>query len=620
MTLRAVAPQAGGGGGGSGTVTAVGLQMPSSTFVVSNTPVTESGTITVTYVSQAAGTILAAPTGAAGVPSFRLLGVTDIPNLSTTKITSGVFDPARLGTGTATNVTYLNGDGVWKQISYTELSNTPTIPAAQVNSDWNATSGVAQILNKPTIPAAQIQSDWTQTNPAALDFIKNKPVVGSGSVTSVDMLVPDTLLGVSGGPITTSGTFNVTLPARPANQVFAGPVSGATAAPTFRSLVLNDIPALTAAKTTSGVFTTARLGAGTAAANTYLNGGGIWKQIDYSEIANAPGPGGQVQSDWAQTDSLAVDFIKNKPTITNGTVTSVAATVPSEFTVTGTPITTAGTLAINKVVQPAGTVWAGPTTGANAAPNFRALVDTDIPSLDAAKITTGTFNAARIPNLDAAKITTGTFATARIPNLDAAKITTGTFPVARGGTGASTLTANGILVGNGTSAVSAIAPVAAGSRLVSTGTGSAPVWQAPLYAQVYLSANQSVTAGVATKIAFDTVQTDPAGIWNAANSRFIPNRAGTYRVSGTFLVGSTTASAGNTFVWYIRKNGSTYAQNNLTSDFVGAFGSSSTFNVLVSMNGSTDYIEGFVLVSGTSTTVTGNPILLTHMGIEYIGP
>ena len=35
--------------------------------------------------------------------------------------------------------------------SYNDLSNKPTIPAAQVNSDWNATSGVAQILNKPTL-------------------------------------------------------------------------------------------------------------------------------------------------------------------------------------------------------------------------------------------------------------------------------------------------------------------------------------------------------------------------------------------------------------------------------------------------------------------------------------
>jgi len=32
------------------------------------------------------------------------------------------------------------------------LPDTTVIPAAQVNSDWNATSGVAQILNKPTIP------------------------------------------------------------------------------------------------------------------------------------------------------------------------------------------------------------------------------------------------------------------------------------------------------------------------------------------------------------------------------------------------------------------------------------------------------------------------------------
>lgn len=38
--------------------------------------------------------------------------------------------------------------------SYDDLSNTPTIPAAQVNSDWNATSGVAQILNKPALGTA----------------------------------------------------------------------------------------------------------------------------------------------------------------------------------------------------------------------------------------------------------------------------------------------------------------------------------------------------------------------------------------------------------------------------------------------------------------------------------
>ena len=61
--------------------------------------------------------------------------------------------------------------------SYNDLTDKPTIPAAQVNADWNATSGVAKILNKPTIPAEQIQSDWNQSNTSAKDYIKNKPTI-----------------------------------------------------------------------------------------------------------------------------------------------------------------------------------------------------------------------------------------------------------------------------------------------------------------------------------------------------------------------------------------------------------------------------------------------------------
>ena len=36
--------------------------------------------------------------------------------------------------------------------SYNSLTNPPTIPAAQVNSDWNAVGTVAEILNKPLVP------------------------------------------------------------------------------------------------------------------------------------------------------------------------------------------------------------------------------------------------------------------------------------------------------------------------------------------------------------------------------------------------------------------------------------------------------------------------------------
>lgn len=56
----------------------------------------------------------------------------------------------------------------------------------------------------------------------------------------------------------------------------------------------------------------------------------------------------------------------------------------------------------------------------------------------------------------------------------------GTVGVANGGTGATTLTAYGILMGNGTSAVSAIAPGTTNYVLTSNGAGAAPTWQAPL--------------------------------------------------------------------------------------------------------------------------------------------
>jgi hypothetical protein len=63
-----------------------------------------------------------------------------------------------------------------------QILNKPTIPAAQVQTDWNAVSGLGVLANKPTIPAAQIASDWSQGNTAALDFIKNKPSLVTGVV------------------------------------------------------------------------------------------------------------------------------------------------------------------------------------------------------------------------------------------------------------------------------------------------------------------------------------------------------------------------------------------------------------------------------------------------------
>ena len=45
--------------------------------------------------------------------------------------------------------------------SYNDLTNTPTIPAAQVNSDWNSSSGVSEILNKPTLATVATSGSYS---------------------------------------------------------------------------------------------------------------------------------------------------------------------------------------------------------------------------------------------------------------------------------------------------------------------------------------------------------------------------------------------------------------------------------------------------------------------------
>jgi|GEM_PF-4309871 len=68
------------GGGGSGTVTSVGLSMPAIFSV--GPPVTTSGDLTAALVSQTKNYVFAAPYSGNGVPTFRPLVGSDLPDLS----------------------------------------------------------------------------------------------------------------------------------------------------------------------------------------------------------------------------------------------------------------------------------------------------------------------------------------------------------------------------------------------------------------------------------------------------------------------------------------------------------------------------------------------------------
>lgn len=127
----------GGGGGGSGTVTSVGLAMP-SIFSVSGSPVTISGTLTASLVSQTANQVFAAPDGAPGAPTFRALVAADIPTISSSGI-SGLAAIATSGSASdLTTGTLLNARLASSYAAITSLANLATIGTVTTGV-WNAT-------------------------------------------------------------------------------------------------------------------------------------------------------------------------------------------------------------------------------------------------------------------------------------------------------------------------------------------------------------------------------------------------------------------------------------------------------------------------------------------------
>lgn len=81
-------------------------------------------------------------------------------------------------------VTYINIPLSTEYNNYNNLINRPSIPAAQVNSDWNATGGISAILNKPTLfSGAYADLTGKPTIPTLLQNLSNvssaTPVAGN---------------------------------------------------------------------------------------------------------------------------------------------------------------------------------------------------------------------------------------------------------------------------------------------------------------------------------------------------------------------------------------------------------------------------------------------------------
>jgi hypothetical protein len=110
----------------------------------------------------------------------------------------------------------------------------------------------------------------------------------------------------------------------------------------------------------------------------------------------------------------------------------------------------------------------------------------------------------------------------------------GTLPVANGGTGATTLAANNVLLGNGTSAMQAVAPGAAGNLLTSNGTTWASTAPAPSGPTLTAIASGSLSDGSRVVVNADGTVSVVAAVTQAVGSPTVFRSASTSDISATY--------------------------------------------------------------------------------------
>jgi len=316
---------------GLGTVTSVGLAMP-SIFSVSGSPITSSGTLTATLVSETANTIFAAPNGSAGTPTFRTLVPADIPLINLMTGVTGILPIVNGGTGTSSGIAINLAMPSIFSVSGSPAGATGTLTATLVSETANSVFAAPNGLSGVPTFRALVPADIPLIN-LATGVTGVLPVVNGGTGTSSGVsigLTMPSIFSVSGSPANATGAFTATLVSETANTVFAAP-NLAAGIPTFRTLVSGDLPLINLTTGVTGILPVVNGGTGTSS--------GI----------------------------------------------SVGLALPSIFTVTGSPVTSSGVLTATLASETANTVFAAPN-GSTGTPTFRALVAADIPPIN---LTTG---------------------------------------------------------------------------------------------------------------------------------------------------------------------------------------------------------------------------------------
>jgi hypothetical protein len=200
------------GAGGSGTVTSVGLSVP-SWLTVGGSPVTTSGTLAVTATTgQTANLFLATPNGSTGAVGLRAIVAADIPTLnqSTTGTAANLSGTPALPNGT-TGTTQTAGDATTKLATDAFVSTA----IGNIVVPWSCQPGTGDGLNAITAGTYPITSCYNDTGKTiTITGIKcyadaGTPTLSVTNGTGTALLTGAITCSTSFAAGTQSGTVNI---------------------------------------------------------------------------------------------------------------------------------------------------------------------------------------------------------------------------------------------------------------------------------------------------------------------------------------------------------------------------------------------------------------------------